>query len=167
MNINNFIEYIAQNGLIILFFIVFLEYLNLPGLPAGIIMPAAGVLVANGEFGFFNAVIVSVIAGALGSSLLYGIGRFGGSKLINVYIKKFPKQQSCISRIIDRIKARGYYGVFISKLIPVARTLISIPAGAFKFNFLKFSLSSTLGIIVWNTIFIGAGYFLGEGILYL
>ena len=52
----------------------------------------------------------------------------------------------------------------MGKLIPMARTLISIPAGVLKINFLSFTISSALGILFWNTAFISAGYFIGESI---
>lgn len=166
MELEMILNYFSQYGLIFLFVIVFLEYLNLPGLPAGIIMPAAGMLIANGEINFFVAIIISVIAGVLGSVSLYMIGRYGGIKLLDKYLKKFPKQKPYIDNIAMRVKERGNFGVFISKLIPVARTLVSIPAGVFKLNFLSFVAYSALGIFFWNTAFISAGYFFGDIILF-
>ncbi len=166
MEFQMILNYFSQYGLIFLFIIVFLEYLNLPGLPAGIIMPAAGMLIANGEMNFFVAIIISVVAGVLGSVSLYMIGRYGGVKLLDKYLKKFPKQKPYVDNIAMRVKERGNFGVFISKLIPVARTLVSIPAGVFKLNFLSFVVYSALGIFFWNTAFISAGYFLGDIILF-
>ena len=49
-------------------------------------------------------------------------------------------------------------------LIPMVRTLISIPAGVLKINFMKYTVSSALGVFVWNLIFVGAGYFLGDAV---
>lgn len=166
MELEIILDYFSQYGLIFLFVIVFLEYLNLPGLPAGIIMPAAGVLIANGESNFFIAIIISVIAGVLGSVSLYIIGRVGGAKLLDKYLKKFPKQKHYVDKIAKMVEEKGNFGVFISKLIPVARTLVSIPAGVFKLNFVSFVAYSALGIFFWNTAFISAGYFLGDIILF-
>ncbi|GAA0068720.1 DedA family protein [Clostridium sardiniense] len=166
MEIEIILDYFSQYGLIFLFVIVFLEYLNLPGLPAGIIMPATGVLIANGESNFFVAIIISVIAGVLGSVSLYIIGRVGGAKLLDKYLKKFPKQKHYVDKIAKIVEEKGNFGVFISKLIPVARTLVSIPAGVFKLNFVSFVAYSALGIFLWNTVFISAGYFLGDIILF-
>lgn len=162
MSLETILEYFSQHGLLFLFIIVFLEYLNLPGLPAGIIMPAAGVLISRGDINFFTAIFISVIAGLLGSICLYILGRYGGALLLEKYINKFPKQKPYIDNISQRVKEKGSYGVFISKLIPVARTLVSIPAGVFKVNFFKFILFSILGIIIWNTAFISAGYIFGD-----
>lgn len=165
MGIEVVLEYFSQYGIIFLFVIVFLEYLNLPGLPAGIIMPAAGVLISNSEMNFIVAIIISVVAGLLGSWVLYAIGRFGGIPLLEKYISKFPKQRKLIDKNIDFMKKKGDMGVFLGKLIPMVRTLISIPAGLAKMNFVKFSLYSTLGIFLWNTAFISFGYILGDKFL--
>ena len=66
-------NYFSQYGLIVFFIIIFLEYLNTPGLAAGIVMPLAGVWAANEGVGFFTAIFISVIAGLLRqfSSLFY------------------------------------------------------------------------------------------------
>lgn len=54
--------------------------------------------------------------------------------------------------------------MFIAKLIPMIRTLVSIPAGVVKMNLAKYTVSSVLGILVWNTVLVCAGYFAGEAI---
>lgn len=162
MNLDIITNYFSQYGLIFIFIIIFLEYLNLPGLAAGIIMPACGVLIAKGNISFISAITISVIAGVLASICLYIIGRYSGNFLLNKYVSKFPKQKDIINKIYNRINEKGNYGIFISKLIPVARTIVAIPAGAFKINFTNFVLFSSLGIFVWNTLFISAGYFFGN-----
>ena len=75
-NIQTILNYFTEYGLLFMFIIVFLEYMNLPGLPAGIIMPAAGILIASHGMNFGMALIVSVIAGLLGSYVLYFLGFF-------------------------------------------------------------------------------------------
>ena len=86
----------------------------------------------------------------------------GGSVFIKAYIKKFPKQQKGIERNFEIIRQKGCIGIFLAKLIPMVRTLISIPAGVLKFNFWKYTVSSALGICVWNFVFVGAGYLFGN-----
>lgn len=46
----------------------------------------------------------------------------------------------------------------------MVRTLISIPAGVLKINFVKYSISSAFGVFLWNLVFVGAGYFLGDAV---
>ncbi|WP_341350004.1 DedA family protein [Clostridium polynesiense] len=81
-------------------------------------------------------------------------------------MSRFPKQEKIINKNIEILRQKGSIGVFISRLIPVARTIISVPAGVLKLEFVKFTLSSAAGIFIWNGVFIGAGYFLGESFLY-
>ena len=75
MDLNAVSMYFQQYGAAAVFVIVLLEYCNLPGFPAGIIMPLAGVWAAQGNLGFWTAIGLSVAAGLLGSVILYGIGR--------------------------------------------------------------------------------------------
>ena len=58
-----------------------------------------------------------------------------------------------------RVRWRVY-----QKLLPLARLLISIPAGMISMNFTKYTISSLMGVALWNLIFIGAGYFLGDSV---
>lgn len=164
MTADIFIQYFTQYGGIAIFIIVLLEYLNLPGFPAGVIMPLAGMLAAKGEISFLLALAITVAAGLMGSWLLYLIGYKGGDMFLNKYLRKFPKQKPAIERNLEMIKRKGGIGIFLSKLIPMVRTLISIPAGALKMNFVRYTVSSALGILVWNFAFLGAGYFLGEAV---
>ena len=92
MDANSILNYLSQYGVIFIFIIVFLEYLNLPGLPAGIIMPLAGLCVSRGEMNFLFVLVLSVIAGLIGSSVLYFLGFYGGNFLLEKYTNKFPKQ---------------------------------------------------------------------------
>lgn len=165
VNVNDVINYLSEYGMIFVFLIVFLEYLNLPGFPAGVIMPVAGFWSRGSGNNFFDALVVSVMAGIIASWVLYGIGWYGGEVLFEKYTKKFPKQKEFIEEKLEYLKEKGCIGVFISKLIPMVRTLISIPAGVIKLNFIKYTIYSTLGIVIWNGAFMGAGYIVGEKIL--
>lgn len=164
MGIESISFYFSKYGLIAIFIIVLLEYLNLPGFPAGVIMPLAGIFAANGKIQFFIALLVSVAAGLLGSWILYFIGLKGSELFLNAYMKKFPKQRQAIERNLELIRNRGSVGVFMAKLIPMIRTLISIPAGVTRMDFVKYTLNSAAGIFIWNLVFMGAGYFFGDAV---
>lgn len=164
MTFSSISYYFSQYGLIAIFVIVLLEYMNLPGFPAGIIMPLAGIFAANGRINFLIALLVSVAAGLIGSLILYFIGLKGGELFLKAYLKKFPKHKDAIDRNIALLQKKGSVGIFVAKLIPMIRTLISIPAGVMKMNLMKYCISSTLGILVWNLIFVGAGYLLGDAV---
>lgn len=72
-----------------------------------------------------------------------------------------------IEEKIQMLREKGGAGVFVSKLLPMVRTLISIPAGMVRMNFAVYTVSSVLGIFLWNLAFVGAGYFFGEAAIQL
>nr|WP_207737610.1 DedA family protein [Clostridium sp. D43t1_170807_H7] len=155
------LQYIGKYGYIFLAVIVFLEYLNLPGLPAGIIMPAAGILVKSDGLNFIYTLIISVIAGLLGSFILYILGHYCGKPILSKLQNKFPKSKKAIDKIYKYIDKYGNIGIVVARVIPVARTLISLVAGTFNIGFIEFTLYSIIGITIWNFIFIYAGYAFG------
>ena len=157
MDIQAITQYFVDYGAIAIFVIVLLEYMNLPGFPAGVIMTLAGIWAAKGNISFFMTMLITVLAGLTGSIILYLLGRAGGALFLTKYFKRFPKQQALVEEKIDYLRKKGCTGIFVSKLIPMVRTLISIPAGVIKMNFLQYCVSSTLGIAVWNLLFVGAG----------
>lgn len=167
MDINVFMQYFIDYGPIAIFIIVLLEYLNLPGFPAGVVMPLAGIWASRGELNFFITMVITVAAGLTGSIILYGLGRGGGEIFLKKYFKKFPKQQTLIEGKIKYLNEKGSVGIFVSKLIPMVRTIISIPAGIMRMNFMKYVISSTLGIVLWNLVFVGAGYVFGDKVFTL
>ncbi|MDE7017930.1 MAG: DedA family protein [Lachnospiraceae bacterium] len=162
MTLDTLTFYFTTYGGIAIFIIVLLEYMNMPGFPAGVIMPLAGVWAAKGNIHFAVVMLITLAAGVLGSWILYFLGRMGGNLLLEKYVRKFPKQRAAIERNFDLIREKGFFGIFLSKLLPMVRTLISIPAGVLKMNFMKYTISSALGVFLWNLVFVGAGYLLGD-----
>ncbi|MHC1750670.1 MAG: DedA family protein [Cellulosilyticaceae bacterium] len=167
MEVQQVLNYMSDYGLVFLAVIIFLEYLNLPGFPAGIILPVAGLWASRSHISFFLALLVSVASALIASWMLYWLGRFGGEFMLNKYVAKFPKQKQTIQDKVEYLRKKGCIGVFISKLIPMVRTIISIPAGVVKLNFWNYTVSSALGITIWNGVLIASGYFFGTDILAL
>lgn len=162
MSISVLTNYFLQYGAFFIFLIVLLEYMNLPGFPAGVIMPLAGIWAAQGKVSFFMVMVLTFMAGLIGSWALYFLGRYGGGKFLDFYIRKFPKHQPVIEEKMNFLREKGSTGVFVSKLLPMVRTLISIPAGIIKMDFAKYTMSSAAGIFLWNLLFVGAGYYFGD-----
>lgn len=164
MTIEIITEYFTRYGAIAIFVIVLLEYMNLPGFPAGVIMPLAGIWAAKGNINFIIALLITILAGLTGSMILYYMGYKGGDLFLEKYLNKFPKQRPVIEEKLKWVREKGSMGIFVSKLIPMIRTLISIPAGVSKMRLFPYIVSSTLGILVWNLVFVGAGYWCGDAI---
>lgn len=162
MTVEAITQYSISYGGVAIFVIVLLEYMNLPGFPAGVIMPLAGIWAAKGNISFFTALLITIAAGLVGSLLLYFLGYKGGELFLQKYLDRFPRQRPAIEKKLEWVRQRGSAGIFVSKLIPMIRTLISIPAGVSKMNLIRYTVSSALGILVWNSLFVGAGYFFGD-----
>lgn len=156
MTIQMLTQYFAQYGAVFVFLIVLLEYMNLPGFPAGVIIPLAGIWAARGDISFPAVMVISVAAGLL--------GRLGGEIFLRFYLRHFPQHRELIEQNMEMLRKRGPTGVFLGKLVPMIRTLISIPAGMISMRFGSYTLSSLLGVFVWNLVFVGAGYFLGDAV---
>lgn len=155
-------HYFAQYGLWAVFGIIFLEYLNLPGFPAGIIMPAAGMFAAQAGLHFLEVFFVSTIAGTMGCWGLFFLGKFGGRKFLPWFTRKYPARAKSVDTCLIFVHKYGYVGLFFARLIPAIRTLISFPVGAAQMPFWGYTLSSMLGIAVWNFVFVGSGYIFGD-----
>ncbi len=165
MDYNTVMEYLRSYGAVAIMVIVFLEYLNLPGFPAGVVMPLAGFWASHGGISFAAVMGLSILAGLMGSWVLYFVGRAFGAPLLDHWKKKFPRQKPVIDRALQFVQKRGYWGLFIGKLIPVLRTLVPIPAGVIRMDFARYTVFSAMGVAVWNLAFVGAGYFFGQVVL--
>lgn len=158
MTVDRFIDLFQQYGLVVLFVIFFLEYMNLPGFPAGVIMPAAGVLVSQSRLSLLAAVGISVLAGTLGSLAIYAICYFGGAPLAARFLLKHEKMRAFAQKCEKYMQYRGGWGLAVCRIIPVLRTIVSIPAGLARMPIKNFILWSAIGITIWNTSLISFGY---------
>lgn len=107
MSISELTDYFLRYGAFFIYLIVLLEYLNLPGFPAGVIMPLAGIWAAKGEISFPMVMVLTVFAGLTGSWALYLLGRFGGGKVMEFYFKKFPKHRPVIEEKMAFLREKG------------------------------------------------------------
>jgi membrane protein DedA with SNARE-associated domain len=101
------------------------------------------------------------LGSAVGASITYWAARLGGRPLVDRLAKIFRLDLKYIDRIEKQCRQWGAGIVFVGRMIPGVRTLVSIPAGLVRIPFPKFFLASFAGAYVWCTILIGAGYALG------
>lgn len=90
MNMQTLTQYFLEYGAFFIFLIVFLEYLNLPGFPAGLIMPLAGIWAAKGEISFPVVLLISVGAGLTGSWVLYFWEGLAAASSWGFILRSFP-----------------------------------------------------------------------------
>ena len=156
-------EFIKNYGLLSVFIIVMLEYANLP-LPSEIVLPVVGIFAFEYNIDFIQVLVVSVLGGILGSVINYYLGLKLGKPFIETLATKFPKTKKSIKSSYLWIKKYDKRSIMLSRLVPVARTFISIVAGVVKMNIIAFIIYSTIGISIWNLLLISAGYLLGDNL---
>lgn len=155
--VNSFILAIGYLGIMIM---MFLESTMFP-IPSEVVMPFAGYLVAQGKMGFLLVVFISGVGSLLGSLFSYYLGLLGGIPLIK-RVGHYALLDEDRLRWTERwFKRHGDKTIFISRFIPVVRHLISLPAGIGKMDIVKFGAYTFAGATIWNSILVGAGYYLG------
>ncbi|MDR2508593.1 MAG: DedA family protein [Candidatus Ancillula sp.] len=137
----------------------------LPFIPSEVILPAIGMASERGVFPITGAlgVVVSVLlvtaASIIGALILFGISRLIGEERV----AKLPFIKPEAIAKADRWFAKyGAFAVFICRIIPVVRVLITIPAGISKMKLSSFVIFSTLGSLIWNTALVGVGVAVGS-----
>ncbi|MFC1992947.1 DedA family protein [Chloroflexota bacterium] len=135
-------------------------------LPSEIIMPLSGwMLIKNQSL----PAIHTLVAGAygalgctIGSVIAYGIGIWGGRPLLEKYGKYILVSSHDLDTADRWFTRYGSWAIFISRLLPVVRTFISLPAGIARMNLAKFSIYTFLGSFIWCAGLAYGGYQLGE-----
>jgi membrane protein DedA with SNARE-associated domain len=118
-------------------------------LPSEIIMTFSGFLVSQGTFNMTLVTLAGASGNLIGSWLAYGAGRFGGRRFLEKYGKYILVSHDEIKKADQWFLRFGDVTVFATRLLPVIRTFISLPAGISKMNFLKFSVYTFIGSIPW------------------
>ena len=111
---------------------------------------------------FILAVLAATFGSVAGALLLYGLARRGGRPLILRFGRVLRVRESDLDRGDDWFDRHGGWIVLFGRLVPGARSLVSIPAGLSEMPVQRFTLLTTLGSAVWNCALIGAGWALGE-----
>ncbi len=139
-------------------------------LPSELILPLAGWSVSRGlveplssaAWTYWGAVAAGVIGNTLGSLASYAIGAYGGRPLVERY-GRYVLISAHDLALADRWFARyGEATVFFSRMLPIVRTFISVPAGVARMSLWRFLLFSILGAIPWVMLLVWAGVQLGD-----
>ncbi|WP_159501714.1 DedA family protein [Microbacterium sp. 18062] len=134
-----------------------------PPLPSEAILPMAGLTASRGTFTLAEALIWTTLGSLVGAFALYGIGAWLGVDRLRRIAAKIPLlHPEDIDRTVAWFTRHGGKAVFFGRMIPIFRSLISIPAGVTRMPLWKFGLLTGAGSLIWNTIFVLAGFFLGE-----
>lgn len=158
-------DFIDAIGLIGVAALVALENV-FPPIPSELVLLLTGFNVSETRFGFVGAVLFATIGSVVGAYFLYGIGRLLHEDRLESFLAGIGKfvglKKSDVHKGFRWFERHGAAVVLFGRLIPVVRSVVSIPAGAEKMPLLRFSLLTALGSLVWNTVWIAVGWGLGD-----
>lgn len=159
------VNLIEQIGLIGAGLLIAIEVIILP-IPSELILLLTGFNVSLGTFGFVSAILITTLGSVAGALLLYSFGYFFSEERVEHLVKRYGKyvgiSHKDFHKTISWFERHGYQLVFFGRLLPVIRSLVSIPAGLTNMNVAKFVLFTALGSGIWNSIWITTGYILGD-----
>lgn len=130
-------------------------------LPSEVIMPFAGYVAWEGKLSLLGVAIAGTIGCLVGSLVIYYIGAYGGRPLLERYGRYILVRKSELDRADTWFAKHGEITVFISRVLPIIRSFISLPAGIARMDIKKFSLYTTLGSFPWCLALAYVGFFLG------
>ncbi|MFG2100792.1 DedA family protein [Micromonospora echinaurantiaca] len=134
-----------------------------PPIPSEVILPLAGFTASQGRMSLLAAITWTTIGSVVGAVALYYVGVALGRDRVRAIAVRLPLMKlSDIDRTEAWFARHGGKTVFFGRMIPIFRSLISIPAGVERMSIVPFLLYTTLGSLIWNTVFVMAGYLLGE-----
>ena len=156
-----FLEFISSWGYVAIAVLMALENACIP-IPSELILGFAGYLISIGELTFAESVIAGIIGGMLGSIVTYYIGRLGGRPFVYKYGKYFFMKKAHIDTAQRWFDKYGIKAVFFSRMLPVVRTFISLPAGFANVNIKKFIIFTFAGSLPWTMLLLYIGIVLGK-----
>jgi membrane protein DedA with SNARE-associated domain len=134
-----------------------------PPIPSEVILPLAGFLTQQGNMNIVLVFATSTLGAYLGALLLYWLGaRLGLERSIRGLSKLPLVEREDFEHAADWFKRHGRSAVFLGRLVPGVRSLVSLPAGAQGMPLMTFSLFTVAGSGLWNALLIGLGALLGE-----
>ena len=137
-----------------------------PPIPSELVMPFAGFLAGRGEMNLALALLAGTIGSVVGAVVLYYVGFWAGERAVRAFVRRYGRffllSEEDLDRTISFFERRGNAVVFFGRLVPLVRSLISIPAGTSRMPMGMFLLFTILGSAIWNVVLAGAGLALGE-----
>lgn len=159
------VRLIEQSGYLGVGFLMFLETL-FPPIPSEVIMPVAGMAAAKGKMSYPLAVAAGTAGAMLGNIVWYLAARALGVQRLEPFIRRYGRwltlSWSEVERAEGWFRRNGVFFVFLGRLLPTVRSLVSVPAGLLHMRFKTFVIASTLGTACWTALLAGVGYKLRE-----
>ena len=156
-----FLEFIASWGYVAIAVLMAGENACIP-IPSELVLGFAGFLIFTGQLTFTGALVAGLIGGLAGSLFAYAVGHKGGRSFVDRYGHYFFIKKSHVDIAQRWFDKYGLKAVFFSRMMPVVRTFISLPAGFAHVDFKKFVVYTLAGSAPWTALILFAGMMLGE-----
>lgn len=137
-----------------------------PPIPSEFVLALAGFAASRGEVTVPGMIVAATVGSVVGAWMLYGVAAWFGPVRLRQLVVRYGRWARVTEGDLDR--AEGWFdrwstvAVLVCRCVPVVRSLISIPAGLRRMPIGPFTLYTAVGSLVWNSIFVVAGYELGE-----
>lgn len=132
-----------------------------PPIPSEIVLPLAGYEVSQGSLAFVWTVLAATGGALIGALILYAIGRYGGRPVVLRWGRVLRVTAADLDRAESWFDRWGDWVVLGARVLPIARSLVSIPAGMMRMGLRRFIVLTALGSMMWNLLLVGLGYQLG------
>ena len=134
-----------------------------PPIPSEVVLPLAGYLASRGRMDLTLVVVAATVGSVLGALLLYEAGARVGRRRLRRFVDWMPLLEGeDLDKAESWFARHGQASVLVGRCIPVVRSLISVPAGVEEMPRWRFVVLTTIGSGLWNAVFVGTGYALGE-----
>lgn len=133
-----------------------------PPMPSELVLPLAGFSASQGTMSLFMALFWTTLGSVAGALLTYWLGAWLGRDRVRALIIRVPLMKpSDFDRTEKWFLKHGTKAVFFGRMVPLFRSLISLPAGVERMPMWQFLSLTALGSLIWNSVFVMAGYLLG------
>ncbi|WP_043098358.1 DedA family protein [Kallotenue papyrolyticum] len=137
-----------------------------PPIPSELVMPLAGFMASSGTFNIVAVVIAGMLGSVIGALILYYIGLWADEHMIRRFLRRWGRwigiSEDDLNTALGYFARHGEAVVFFGRLIPIIRSLISIPAGMCRMSLPRFVFYTVLGTTLWSGALSYAGWLLGE-----
>ncbi|MEU2240296.1 DedA family protein [Streptomyces sp. NPDC018338] len=134
-----------------------------PPLPSEVILPLTGFAAGQGVISLASALFWTTLGSVVGAVALYWIGALFGRRRMHALWARLPLVKvSDLERTEAWFARHGTKAVLLGRMVPIFRSLISVPAGVERMPLPVFLLLTTVGSLVWNSVLVLAGYWLGD-----
>lgn len=159
------IQFMENYGYFGIVFLIFIENI-FPPIPSEIILTFGGFMTTFTTMTIPGVILLASLGSVFGALALYGLGRLVGEDRFKRFVDhtggKIGFSRDDIDKAYHWYDKYGYWSVFLCRMVPIVRSLISVPAGLLEMKILPFVLFTAAGSLIWNTLLVSAGALLGE-----